>query len=612
MTKLTTTTNTKARKTPNPFQKLSISNPFNQKIFKNVHSLFKPGHARSRSTDLEKNSKDLLTTTSSSSSLLKSTMIDTGITSSNACQDTTKDIQTLYIEDPDSNDHPLAPISSQLGENDNSPLEEELCASPGNLLLLSPDPSKDRNLLRTHYVERLETVGSPKAKYSNISALRAHRRQVSTSSLKQHKTQQYQHQQRAEGASPMGIPKSESFRRRDQVDTGYLKNSGVKRINSMYANQRDITSISKISTTSVPCISSLLLDKSGSLPALRESGIPTYQLSDIERDEIDKDNNLFQGLNFDSSNDMFPRINVDTLYKIISGGIHQRTFDSYLIIDCRFAYEFEGGHIEGAMNLSSQADVKRELIYNRVVNNSSYDPSKRTLLIFHCEFSSYRGPILASYLRNFDRILNHDNYPGLFYPDILILDGGYKNFYDTHPELCSPCNYVGMNSMENLAECKLQLDKFRRESKRVVTRSSSLREISDMVQTSCINSNQPITTTLEDKVDDVRDSPELSAFKFELPPKLSYRDSIISNNSRSSSNRSSAILPDILSVTTVSSGPNMGSKLLSADGIPFDPFVRYEDLNGSEISLGNTRVMSPSNRLTFYPDSLDGLNRDDQ
>ena len=608
MTKLTTTTNTKARKTPNPFQKLSISNPFNQKILKNVHSLFKQGHTRSHSTELKKNSKDV----SSSLSLFKPTMIDTGITSSSLSQQTTRDIQTSYIGDPDSNEYPLVPISSQLGEHNDSTLEE-LCASPSDLL--SPDQFKDLSVLQTHYVERVETVSSPGAKHLDMSAPRAQGHQVLTSSLKQYKTQQYQHQQRVEGGSPVGIPKSESFRGRDQIGTRCLKNPGVKRINSMYANQKDIKSISKISTASVPCISSLLLDKSGSLPALQGSGIPTYQLGDIERDEIDSDNNLFGGPNLDSSNDMFPRINVNTLFRIMSEGIHQGTFDSYLIIDCRFAYEFEGGHIEGAINLSSQADVRRELIYNRVVNNPSYDPSKRTLLIFHCEFSSYRGPILASYLRNFDRILNHNNYPGLFYPDILILDKGYKNFYDTYPELCSPSSYVGMNSMENVAECKLQLDKFRRESKRVVTRSNSLREISDMVQASCINSNQPITvTTLGDKIDDVRDSPELTAFKFELPPKLSYRDSIISNNSRSSSNRSSALLPDILSVTTVSSGggANMGSKLLSIDSIPFDPFVKYEDFDGSEISLGNTRVMSPSNRLTFYPYPFNELDRDDQ
>ena len=34
------------------------------------------------------------------------------------------------------------------------------------------------------------------------------------------------------------------------------------------------------------------------------------------------------------------------------------------------------------------------------------------------------------YLRSQDRLLNSDNYPSLYYPEVYILDGGYKAFYE--------------------------------------------------------------------------------------------------------------------------------------------------------------------------------------
>lgn len=83
-----------------------------------------------------------------------------------------------------------------------------------------------------------------------------------------------------------------------------------------------------------------------------------------------------------------------------------------------------------SVNIHSRDDIENEFIHkvlhgdthNRNNNNSNLP----TLLVIHCEFSSHRGPLLASHLRNCDRIINQDHYPKLFYPDILILDGGYK------------------------------------------------------------------------------------------------------------------------------------------------------------------------------------------
>lgn len=130
------------------------------------------------------------------------------------------------------------------------------------------------------------------------------------------------------------------------------------------------------------------------------------------------------------------------------------TFDhqiaSFKIIDCRYPYEFEGGHIRGAKNLYTQEQILEELIKSKtepptVAESSVAEaPLKRNIIVFHCEFSSERGPKLSRFLRNHDRILNSDSYPALHYPEIYLLHGGYKDFFALHPDLCDPVAYRPM------------------------------------------------------------------------------------------------------------------------------------------------------------------------
>uniref|UniRef100_A0AAZ3S3Q8 protein-tyrosine-phosphatase n=1 Tax=Oncorhynchus tshawytscha TaxID=74940 RepID=A0AAZ3S3Q8_ONCTS len=49
-------------------------------------------------------------------------------------------------------------------------------------------------------------------------------------------------------------------------------------------------------------------------------------------------------------------------------------------------------------------------------------PDHRVLLVFHCEFSSERGPRMCRFVRERDRTMNE--YPNLHYPEIYILKGG--------------------------------------------------------------------------------------------------------------------------------------------------------------------------------------------
>ncbi|XP_072513430.1 cell division cycle 25 homolog d [Salminus brasiliensis] len=155
--------------------------------------------------------------------------------------------------------------------------------------------------------------------------------------------------------------------------------------------------------------------------------------------------------------------------------------EDFLIIDCRYPYEYQGGHIKGAVNLYTEAQIRQAFLQSFTAFQTSpeaqRDPpnpggasavgmqgmssggtqapaaagevkdggsSPRKLIVFHCEFSSERGPRLCQYLRELDRAVNAQAYPLLLYPELYLLQGGYKHFYKHSPELCEPCSYVPM------------------------------------------------------------------------------------------------------------------------------------------------------------------------
>lgn len=72
-------------------------------------------------------------------------------------------------------------------------------------------------------------------------------------------------------------------------------------------------------------------------------------------------------------------------------GLYNNSIASFKIIDCRYPYEYEGGHIHGAINVYTK-DQCLELLNKE--NVPPQDSEKRHILVFHCEFSSARGPSL--------------------------------------------------------------------------------------------------------------------------------------------------------------------------------------------------------------------------
>lgn len=127
-----------------------------------------------------------------------------------------------------------------------------------------------------------------------------------------------------------------------------------------------------------------------------------------------------------------------------------------IVIDCRYPYEFEGGHIKGALNLHQEEQVEDFLLKTPIVPSC---PEKRVVIIFHCEFSSERGPRMCRFVRERDRACN--DYPKLHYPELYILKGGYKDFFPHFQSQCEPQAYRPMHH----EDFKEDLRKFRLKSR---------------------------------------------------------------------------------------------------------------------------------------------------
>lgn len=69
-------------------------------------------------------------------------------------------------------------------------------------------------------------------------------------------------------------------------------------------------------------------------------------------------------------------------------GKYSGLIDEYVIVDCRFEYEYLGGHIKGAVNCNTHEELMRKFFNS----NEDSTNSTRKAIIFHCEFSSHRGP----------------------------------------------------------------------------------------------------------------------------------------------------------------------------------------------------------------------------
>ncbi|XP_052271532.1 M-phase inducer phosphatase 1-like [Dreissena polymorpha] len=69
-------------------------------------------------------------------------------------------------------------------------------------------------------------------------------------------------------------------------------------------------------------------------------------------------------------------ITPETMSRALQGAYSDR-IDQLTVIDCRYPYEFEGGHIKGAINLYTKQAIKD------FIHNSATSSEKNHVLIFH-------------------------------------------------------------------------------------------------------------------------------------------------------------------------------------------------------------------------------------
>ncbi|KAF8424903.1 hypothetical protein EV426DRAFT_701170 [Tirmania nivea] len=132
-------------------------------------------------------------------------------------------------------------------------------------------------------------------------------------------------------------------------------------------------------------------------------------------------------------------------------------YDEYIVVDCRFDYEYQGGHVEGAINIYTTEALEKEFF--------TEPRTGTTLVIFHCEFSACRAPRMAMHFRNLDRQMNMHRYPALSYPDVYILEGGYSGFFSEFKTRCEPQEYVEMDHASHREVREREMGKLRRSSK---------------------------------------------------------------------------------------------------------------------------------------------------
>ncbi|KAL7273146.1 m-phase inducer phosphatase [Rhizina undulata] len=154
--------------------------------------------------------------------------------------------------------------------------------------------------------------------------------------------------------------------------------------------------------------------------------------------------------------DSLRRIDKSVLCQVMDGKFKEN-YDELVIVDCRFEYEYDGGHVAGAINVNSTEALEKMF----------FDEPKagKVLIIFHCEYSAHRAPRMALHLRSRDRQLNLHRYPGLYYPEVYILEGGYSSFFNAHRTRCEPQEYVEMNDKSHRITCEREMGRFRRNTR---------------------------------------------------------------------------------------------------------------------------------------------------
>ncbi|GAB1219478.1 hypothetical protein ENUP19_0036G0052 [Entamoeba nuttalli] len=111
-----------------------------------------------------------------------------------------------------------------------------------------------------------------------------------------------------------------------------------------------------------------------------------------------------------------------------------------ITIDSRYPYEYNAGHIINSINIWNDNEI-----FQQLHPLDGLDDNIKPILIIYCEFSQKRGPLIAKKIRELDwSHMEESNSFNWLFPEIYVLDGGFKNFYKRNKELCCG-EYVKMD-----------------------------------------------------------------------------------------------------------------------------------------------------------------------
>ncbi len=198
-----------------------------------------------------------------------------------------------------------------------------------------------------------------------------------------------------------------------------------------------------------------MFESPGDVIKANEESSPQSALQSVMDVEESQEPSLPHFFN-DDLNDNIPRISHEVFVDLIHGK-YSDCYDQRIVIDCRFEYEYDGGHIDSAVNYNDKELLAKHLFETPMPG--------RTLLVFHCEYSAHRAPMMARHIRSEDRAINAEFYPRLSYPEVYILDGGYSEFFNEHRHLCYPQAYVEMGAEEHAFTCERELGKLQQKRK---------------------------------------------------------------------------------------------------------------------------------------------------
>ena len=164
-------------------------------------------------------------------------------------------------------------------------------------------------------------------------------------------------------------------------------------------------------------------------------------------------------------------ISGDTLADVLSG-CHNKEYDRVLLVDSRFYYEFEGGHIRNAVNISTPSQLYQILSFEKGANQPKLRiMDVRTLIVFYCEYSHKRSPTQRTHIISLDRQRQDErgDFGRVHYPEMYLLEGGYKSFYAKYPHYCEPRGYVpeSLQNLNDLGDEKCD-DPYAEQSKRLM------------------------------------------------------------------------------------------------------------------------------------------------